>query len=289
MRGCACRGTAGFAHVSCLAEQAKILVAEAEENNLDNDRFMPRWNRWYECSLCEQEYHGVVFCALGGACWKTYGGRREGDWAHMSAMRQLGLGLSATKKYEDALSVCEAELSVNRRLGADSEEFEENMRIVQGNLAINYEKLGRLEDALRLKRDVYSGTLKLFGEEHGDTLLAASNYAASLLGLKRFEEAKALLRRMLPVVRRVFGDDHDTTLRARTIYAAALYYEDAGATFADLREAVATLEDTVRIARRVLGGTHPLTTQIEKHLRESRRALSTHEDVGSISDAVGAL
>ena len=36
MRGCSCRGTAGFAHVSCLAEQAKILVAEAEENNLDN-------------------------------------------------------------------------------------------------------------------------------------------------------------------------------------------------------------------------------------------------------------
>ena len=35
MRMCACRGTAGFAHVSCLAEQAKILVAEAEENNLD--------------------------------------------------------------------------------------------------------------------------------------------------------------------------------------------------------------------------------------------------------------
>ena len=29
VRGCSCRGTAGFAHVSCLAEQAKILVAEA--------------------------------------------------------------------------------------------------------------------------------------------------------------------------------------------------------------------------------------------------------------------
>ena len=27
VRGCACRGTAGFAHVSCLAEQAKILKA----------------------------------------------------------------------------------------------------------------------------------------------------------------------------------------------------------------------------------------------------------------------
>ena len=30
VRGCACRGTAGFAHVSCLAEQAKILREEAE-------------------------------------------------------------------------------------------------------------------------------------------------------------------------------------------------------------------------------------------------------------------
>ena len=35
VRMCACRGTAGFAHVSCLAEQAKISYAEAEENNLD--------------------------------------------------------------------------------------------------------------------------------------------------------------------------------------------------------------------------------------------------------------
>ena len=29
VRMCACRGTAGFAHVSCLAEQAKILVASS--------------------------------------------------------------------------------------------------------------------------------------------------------------------------------------------------------------------------------------------------------------------
>ena len=44
VRGCACRGTAGFAHVSCLAEQAKILVAEAEENNLDDKALNARWD-----------------------------------------------------------------------------------------------------------------------------------------------------------------------------------------------------------------------------------------------------
>ena len=36
VRMCSCRGTAGFAHVSCLAEEAKLLVAEALERNLGN-------------------------------------------------------------------------------------------------------------------------------------------------------------------------------------------------------------------------------------------------------------
>ena len=75
VRMCACRGTAAV-HVSCLAEQAKILVAEAEENNLDDAQ---RWSRWHSCGLCEQDYHGVVRCALGWACWKTYVGRPDMD------------------------------------------------------------------------------------------------------------------------------------------------------------------------------------------------------------------
>jgi len=83
-------GKAPDPYVSCLAEQAKILVAEAEENNWDNDRFMPRWRRWEKCSLCEQKYHGVVRCALGWACWKTYVGRPETDWARSNAMTYSG-------------------------------------------------------------------------------------------------------------------------------------------------------------------------------------------------------
>ena len=71
VRGCSCRGTAGFVHVSCLAEQAKILYAEAEENNLSVKVQNERYSRWHTCSLCEQQYHGIVRCALGWACWKT--------------------------------------------------------------------------------------------------------------------------------------------------------------------------------------------------------------------------
>ena len=52
---------------------------------------------------------------------------------------------------------------------------------------------------------------------------------------------------------------------------------DAGATLDHIREAVTTLEDTDRIARRVLGGAHPTTTGIEDHLRVARAILRARE------------
>ena len=58
----------------------------------------------------------------------------------------------------------------------------------------------------------------------------------------------------------------------RSLYGWA-FYKDTGATLADLREAVTMYEDTVRIARRVLGGLHPLTVDIETSLRDARAVL----------------
>ena len=58
----------------------------------------------------------------------------------------------------------------------------------------------------------------------------------------------------------------------RMNYARALYKDD-GATLDDLREAVTTLEDIERTARRVLGGAHPGTAIIERSLRDARAAL----------------
>ena len=48
----------------------------------------------------------------------------------------------------------------------------------------------------------------------------------------------------------------------------------ANATRDDLREAVTTLEDAERTARRVLGGAHPTTTGIGVFLRNMRAALN---------------
>ena len=76
----------------------------------------------------------------------------------------------------------------------------------------------------------------------------------------------------MPVARRVRGENDILTLKLRWGHARALY-EDDDATLDDLREAVTTLEDTERIARRVLGGAHPQTAQIERCLQDARATL----------------
>ena len=162
-------------------------------------------------------------------------------------------------------------------IGAD-EEFK---LTVQSNLATTYDKLGRKNDALRLRRDVYSGSLRTGGLEDYETLTAANNLASSLvsLGQRReyLKEAKALLRKVTPVARRVLGEYCDVTLMMRWNYASALLGEylngDDKDTLDDLREAVTKLEDLAPTARRILGGLHPIVPVIEGGLKHARAVL----------------
>ena len=68
------------------------------------------------------------------------------------------------------------------------------------------------------------------------------------------------------------------TAAPRTLwcYARALYHDDS-ATLDDLREAVTTVEETERTARRVLGRAHPIVVAMEQSLRNARAALRARE------------
>ena len=169
-------------------------------------------------------------------------------------------------------------------------ELIQHILVAQSNLANSYQSLGRLEKALDLKRDAYSGLLKVYGKEHRETLAAAFNYAISLQDLERFKEARSLLRKVISVARRVLGEEHDLTLKLRWNYAAALL-NDTSATLDDLREAVIRLEDLERTARRVMGGAHPLITEIERSLRNGRAALAARVGggVSSVCEGVAAM
>ena len=110
----------------------------------------------------------------------------------------------------------------------------------------------------------------------------------SLSGLQRFEEVKSLLRKSIPVARRVLGEEHLLTLTIQSVYALALH-RDTSASLDDLGEAVETLENIDLIARRLLGGAHPMTVSIEQELRNARAALRVHRLALRIVLSAGSL
>ena len=88
----------------------------------------------------------------------------------------------------------------------------------------------------------------------------------------------------MPVAQRVLGEGHRLTLKMRLCYAQQLSMADC-ATLDDLREAATTLEDAGRIARRVFGGSNPLTKAIDDDLQNARAVLRARETPPSSSSA----
>ena len=262
-----------------MARQAKILVAEAKENNL-YDKMDERWERWHTCGLCNQDYHGVVRCALGWACWKTYVGRPETDMDRIDAMTQLGNGLSeeAVSRYPEALAVYEANLAMNRRFGRS--EHSNAILAVQTNIAYTLSLLDRDEEALEIERTIYRKQKASYGIENVGTTKAALNLSVTLGNLNRFEEARALAQKTIPVAQRTFGPDHDLTLCLRRNYIQAVY-DDPKSSLADLRRAETTLKDVYRRAQRVFGTSHPETAICETMMSKLNETLAERNSGGA--------
>ena len=229
-----------------------------------------RWHRWHRCGLCEQQYHGAVCGALGWACWKTYVGRLETDRARQLAMSLLGSGLHEAEHYAEALSVKETELSTLQRLGAS----QDNILIMQSNLANTYSKIGRFEEALRMDREVYARFKLIFGNCHNCTLTAANNLVFQLLRQRKHAEAVSILREPLSDARRAFGDDHEMTLMLGSLLADSLVAPGTERTIDGLREAIVMREDICKRSRRLLGISHPHTERRQRALDSNRSALA---------------
>ena len=278
VRGCSCRGTAGFAHVSCLVEQAKILLDEVFENNLENDVFISRWSRWHKCSLCEQEYRGVVRCALGWGCWKTYASWPENasrGSITCSAMKTLGAGLATSHK-EEALAVYMAELAMEQRLNMNKQHIISTL----GNIAACYNALGRKSAALSVFRDVFVQKKALLGAAHPSTIASCINLVEGLIDqvdVLGLDEPRLILREMVPVAINKLGNDNQWTLHLRRLDARTHYAnwdDDNNVPLADCLEAERILEDVCRRATRALGPGHPETEKCEIELRIVKREVA---------------
>jgi len=254
VRGCACRGTMGLAHLSCLVRQAETAANEYEDQGTGEG--MKKWDRCFDCG---QNFHGAVFHALAWAMWKTYLGRPEADPYRALSMGVLGGTLRNSRRLEEALPVLEAYLAITQRYGLEATGAQTNLANCLGDL-------GRHDEALVLCREIYARRVASFGVSDVDTIMSSLNMTSSMLKIKRWDDATTLLRdQLLPVARRSLGSDHDLTLALRQNLADALSY-NRERTRDDLLEAETILQDVVQRRRRVFGPAHPETLRCEHGL-----------------------
>ena len=278
VRGCACHTTEGFVHVSCLAEQAEILNAElTAADDLDLDVRQARWDRWSVCNLCGQRYHGVVQCALGWACWKTYCcGRSETHY--FGALTSLGNGLNGAHRHEEHLVVGEAQLANATRIPGASEEAILNMK---DNLANCYRSLGRLDEALAIRRELYARSVAL-SLPPAFLYLRVLNLSSSLQHARRHAEAKSFLREQVPKARRALGEVHELYLKLCLNYGQAICFEGSRE---DVVESTTLLEQLSSTTRRIYGPAHPFAETVQRAFVASKQALVHFDVLGSPLDS----
>ena len=257
VRGCACRGTSGFVHLSCLVRGAETAVQEAFDFNRDEEQKCEQFGRWRRCQFCSMDYQGPVLGALGWAAWRAYSTLPEGDlrWFHSLALLAKGLA-SGLGDHAAALPVLEVELQANLNHSRDM--F--YILNTQSAMAACYSSLGRRDEALRLRQVTYADYCTLYGISHESSINMALNVADSMIKANMCAEARSFL---CDVLRRVDSPEETLAIRLHWIIALTLFLSD-DPTPIDLQDARSIHDDLLNKAHLRFGPNHPLSFDILK-------------------------
>lgn len=193
----------------------------------------------------------------------------------LDAMNNLAFTIFEQGRLEEAGKLWSHVLEIRKRvLGEDHLDT----ILAMSNLATT---LGG-EEEKELQRRVIEARKRLLGEEHPDTLISIGNLAMALYDNGETWEAEELQVQVLEVSKRVLGEEHPDTLIAMTNLGQT--WTLLGKLSADTRhlypdvdmlgDALALLEECVRLRRQVLGEDHPDTQGSFKCLEECRDALN---------------
>ena len=211
LRGCACRGSFGWTHVTCLVKSAEI----AQAPPLGEPLFMT----WISCSTCKQEFTGLVKLRLAIALWAKHARVVETDGNRLAAAGTYALALADAGEYTEAARLQRGLLNVYTR--ATGPKHHEALHSAS-NLAGSLMQLGECAEAAVLLRTTLAVRTRTLGTEDQATLITEGLLVTALHLQGQFVEAEALGRELLEKERRIFGPDHSNTLFTSANLAASL-------------------------------------------------------------------
>ena len=147
----------------------------------------------------------------------------------------------------------------------------------RNNLAGTYRASGRLDKAIALYEQVFSGRSRVLGPDHPGTLTSRLNLAGAYRASGRLEEAITLYEQVFSGRSRVLGPDHRSTLTARDDLADT--YWEAGR----FDEAITLKKQILADAMRIMGPDSSGTSAVRLSLA------ATYRDAGRLDEAVNML
>jgi hypothetical protein len=144
--------------------------------------------------------------------------------------------------------------------------------LITGKIARIFRKRRKYQEAERVDRQTWLGMRSILGQDHKDTLRAASNLCSTLEHLGRYEEAEVLGRQTLTARKKVLGDEHPSTLRSAN--RLSRYLSKLGRH----EEAEVLGRQTLMTRKKVLGDEHPDTLLSASSLSRYLSNLRRHEE-----------
>jgi tetratricopeptide (TPR) repeat protein len=146
-----------------------------------------------------------------------------------------------------------------------------------GNLAVGYQKAGKLDLALPLLEETLKLRRAKLGPDHPDTLTSMNNLAGGYRAAGKLDLALPLYEEALKLRRAKLGPDHPHTLTSMN-NLATFYWR-----LKKLDQSIPLFEQTLTVRRRILGEDHPDTLLTLASLGVSYR------DAGRLAEALPLL
>ena len=247
--GCGCRGSAGFAHVRCVAGAARH-----------------KSDTWRMCPTCQQLFTGAFEVAMARQRVELQSDKPAEDEERLEALEALAVANRAADPAE-TLRVYEELLDVRRRAAmadphAVTSHSNRQLIAALGRVASAHQEMGDYTSALPLYEEELHHWHEIGTDESGEltldeaALVCMNNLGALYRQMDDNFNARPLLESALDARRQVLGDDHMHTLSSISNLGSLL--NEVG----DHKLGLELLKEAAGTARRVLGPGHPKTQSL---------------------------